>query len=215
MDQVLIPYSMPGGEFLIRPQDPEQVFGRVAGGLAWPAHGNRGFLVVLAEEARTDPAFNVKHVHLVYEPSEEEGSLIHLDNLLRAALRAMRACSAGRWFAPRLEKSAQLVRFNREQAQLRQPQVRPVQPEANPSFEHYASLVRSRIHERKTLHFGKSAIPAKLSLLPSDCSAEQFEDHPEITALFFALAGLELISSSGRSSSDIQGTAPADRTGGY
>lgn len=216
MQSVILPYATPAGSFFVDAENPEHVFGRVSGGLAWPAHGNPGFLVVLAEDLVPDPAFKTRHIYRMAEYANFNGlSLVHVDTLLRAAVEAVRTCQVSDWFALRLEHQTPLSAFNRSQAELRQPQIRPIQPDHNPDFEFYASLVRARIHERKTLHFGHSLIPPKLMALPSDCSGERFGDYPELTALFMALAGLELRQNRGLGQSSEKNTRRADPVGGY
>lgn len=209
--------ATPMGTVFYPEKFPNTSLRRIFGGIAWPARGRPGFLVVVGEDLHMDFAFGARHYRRLLEAGTfEGGSFLSLETLLRAVVFYSRDCKVQRWCAPRLEHNQSLLQFNRSQAEASKPQVRTIQPSTDPDFEFYASLVRTRVFEKKTMHFGGGSIPAKLAALPTDCSNESFEDHPEATALFFAVAGLELLSGylrgQGRSSA-VMGVA--DRAGGY
>lgn len=180
---------------------PTWLFRRLAGGLAWPSRGEAGFLVVLAESLDMDFQFNTRHIHLLHEQRDYGGqSFVNPEPLLRAAVAATDRFKVSAWFARPGQFERDIVVFNREQASLRQAQIRPIRLPGDPDLDYCVSLVRKRTYDQKTLHLGtQSEVMPALAALPGDLSASRFEDHPEVSALLMALAGLELLPDRGAS----------------
>lgn len=197
--------------------DPTHLFRRVAGGLAWPSGSLPGFLVVLAEDFKQDFYFRTRHVRVVHEQQDHGGQpFITLEPLLRAAVTVTGRFKVYPWLALKGIYARDIAEFNREQAGLRKPQIRPIQPPNDPGLEYCAALVRKRIYDQKTLHLGSSTLMPRLAALPDDLAQTRFEDHPEVTALFLSLAGLELLRPpEGRGRTHKRTRAAADPAAGY
>lgn len=194
-------------------------FRRVAGGLAWPARGKPGFLVVLGEDFKKDREFGERHIWRLTEATEWQGeSFMHPEPLLRCALELARQWLVPVWYAPQsvFEHTA-LRELNRELEQDRGARVRVAAPphyyDGN-ALTLYNAMVRKRVATQKTLHFGESQIPGDLSTFPPDLSGVALEDHPPAAAFFCATAALDFTSPNTKTRRRTT-AGPADNVGGY
>jgi hypothetical protein len=194
-------------------------FSRVAGGLAWPARGKPGFLVVLGEDLKKDPDFGVRHVRRLTEATQWQGeSFMHPEPLLRCALEMARLWLVPMWYAPQsvFEHTA-LRELNRELERERGARVRVTAPphyyDGN-ALTLYNAMVRKRVATQKTLHFGESLIPGDLATFPPDLTGVAFDDHPPAAAFFCALAALEFTTPNPTRRRRVA-AGPADSVGGY
>ena len=188
------------------------IYRRVAGGVGWPGSGRNGFLVVLAEDMDEDLEHNVRHLHRLAELEEWEGLSF---TTLPPMFAAMSFLSGNKgvhpWYGLECPSWEDMLRYNRDRAALKRSPLRITQLR-DPDFERMMGAIFRRTTTQKTLHLGKSNIPAALARLGRDVSGENFTDHPMATALLMAVNGLEY-SQPGR-------PAPArnriaDRVGGY
>jgi hypothetical protein len=166
--------------------------GRIVGGVAWPEVGRPGFLVVLGEDNFDDVEAGGRHVHLLLERGEFGGeSFMSLEAMLHAIqhLRGKMRCLD--WYGMEPPRPTVLTDYNRAESKLKRPPLR-IKEIDDPSFDWMLDLVFQRTVTRKLLHFYESSLPGMLSSLPADIGRTgKFQDSPPVTALVFALAGLE------------------------
>lgn len=216
--QRIVRRRRPDGSWFLREEGGgKREFRRVAGGLAWPARGRDGFLVVLGEDLFPDVVLGVRRLWVLAEMREHEGvGFMDPGALLRGAVHLRDLMAIERWGAPESPHGRELRALNRQLAAARAPRLRVTLPPdytRDRVFEYYAALVRKRLAAEKTLHFGDSALPAALGNLPRDISGLGFDAGPEVAALFCAVAILDL--TGGEAARTAPGGGPADGTAGY
>lgn len=165
---------------------------RIAGGVAWPEVGQPGFLVVLGLDMYDDPDVGGTPVHVLLELMEFGGETFLSVEPILEAIRVVRGkVRCGEWFGLECPRPRALSDFNRNETAYRRQPVR-IKEVDEPDFGRMLEMVFRRTVVRKLLHFGQSALPGYLSALPAEAARTgKFTDHPPVTALLFALAGLE------------------------
>lgn len=204
-----------GEQFMIvRKDDQEFRLNRLAGGVAWPVAGRPGFLVIVGEDADPDIELDIRPMRVLVEAGDHFGTpFLALEPVLESMLEWRSRVYVPTWHGLPFPQPDVLRAFNRAQAQRKKQGLVPGEmPE--PKFGPMLDLVYRRTAVHKTLHFGESAIPGRLSALPADAAQTgKFEDHPEVTALLFAVAYLESRAVVGRT---VSRSAPiGDRLVGY
>lgn len=166
---------------------------RLIGGVAMPARGRSGFLVVLGEDLDKDWDQQERHLRLILERNECLGrSFLDAAAVFAECSRLTREMKVYPWVGDTGPYRHDLSAHNREAYKLRQAPVQIISPPGGHGFEYYAQLVKARMLHKKTLHLDSGVVPARLSALPLDLSGEHFEDHPEASALLYAVAAAEL-----------------------
>lgn len=184
--------SGPAGNYF--QDESKKTFRRIVGGMSFPGSGKNGFVVVVGEDLKEDFEHRERHLRVLYESRDYLGQgFMEPVPVLKECSRLTRMMKVGIWMGligPHIHAVAE---HNREMFKTRQAPVTIVAPPGEKDFEYYAGLVKARMLHKKTLHLGKGTLPGKLASLPLDLSREKFSDHPEVSALFFAVAGAELI----------------------
>ncbi len=165
---------------------------RLAGGVAWPGVGRPGFLIVLAEDLDADMETGGTAVRVVAERNEYGGeSFLSVEPVLECIRNLRNKLLCPEWFGLECPQTNVLLNYNRAEAKFKRNPIR-IKELDDPRFERLIELVFRRTVVRKLLHFGESCLPGLLSALPADVAETgKFQNHPEITALLFALAGLD------------------------
>ncbi len=206
-----------------------QTYGRIFGGIGWPAAGGSAYhnpaaLVVVAEHLHEDTDFGCKRLDVLEAATDLDGRPMADMAAVFAACRDVgRRLLVQRWLAPDGPYRLQLGDDNRRAAQLRQPRLRIDQPmgaEFGP--EHLAGLVRKRTREEKTLTLGDERLAQAVQLFSSGgthgsfstgVGATRWEDNPLATALFCAVAGMDMEREHERAAR--RGRGVADARAGY
>jgi hypothetical protein len=173
---------------------------RVYGGYAHPG-ANPGFCVAVGELWEKDQATDVRPYVVLAEASEPNPS-----DLVRAAATISRSCQVEIWFGD--DKDRGQMELIRRQAYSIRMTTAPYIEDAD-AFSIYLLMIREKTAPaRKLLHFGSSAIPGILSTIRGAdvtlSSKALFERYPQVTALGFALAGLETRSFNPHEAEEIQ-----------
>lgn len=193
--------------------DSGQLFRRVVGGVAWPAKDKAGFVVILGEDLNEDQLFGIRHLRLLGEWREYLGlTFLELRPMLDC-MSSLRTDMLARPFYGEIGPWMKVLSdYNRDRAKLRLPTVQVFTPPGELDFEYHAGLLRRRLLNQKTLHFGQSVITPRLGMLPANLDGLKHVDHPEIAALMYAVAGLD---HTGTQSQGRGKHRPADPQGGY
>lgn len=206
-----------GGVHVLRDAaNHERIYRRIVGGAAWPKGGFPGFLVVVGEDRSEDYGFKVRHLRRLVELREYGGeAFLEPEPMFKAMAWLVDQLKVDRWYGMADRFNFQLCDYNRDQARVRQPRVSlHWPPEHGKGFEYFALLVNKRTRAQKTLHLGDSELGGKLGGLPSDLSGVKAAAHPEVAALFYAVAGVDLVPIRGGNFLSRSGGA-ADSTAGY
>lgn len=184
--------SGPSGDYF--QDESRKAFRRIVGGMSFPGSGKNGFVVVLGEDMEGDFEHRERHLRVIYESRDYLGQgFMEPVPVLKECSRLTRMMKVSRWMCLIGPYVYAVADHNREMFKTRQAPVNLVPPPGEHDFEYYAGLVKARMLHKKTLHLGEGTLPGKLASLPLDLSGEKFPDHPEVSALFFAVAGAELI----------------------
>lgn len=165
--------------------------GRIVGGVAWPEVGVPGFLVIVGQEADHDFEAGGCKMHVLTEREEYGESFLSVEAMLNAirVLRSRMYCPD--WFGLECPQYRVLSEFNRNETKFKRNPVR-IKEADDPDFGAMLELVFRNTVVRKLLHFHESTLPGTLAALPADAAKTgKFTDHPHVTALLFALSGLE------------------------
>lgn len=205
-----------GAAVLWDASDHTSMFRRVVGGVSWPKGGRAGFIVVVGEDLKEDHSFKTHHLRRFVELREFQGEVfLEPEPMFRAMGYLAGRLKVGRWHGLADRFDTQLCDYNRRQAEIRQPRVLLDWPrDYRKGFEYLAMLTLKRVRAQKTLHFGESELGGKLLSLPADLDGVKAADHPEVAALLYAVAGIDLVAiRAGKVSSQRRGVA--DATVGY
>ena len=207
--------ALSGAEWYETDEETPRVFRRIVGGVSWP-HGERpGFVVVLGEDLTRDIEFDIRHVRILAEYREYLGLTFMEPQPILSCMADLRKDLCVRPFYGRVGPWQKVISdYNRDAAKQRLPTVSLHAPPGSLDFEYHAGLLRRRVLNQKTLHFGPSVLPQRLALLPADVRGLTHDNHPEIGALFYALAGMDMRSGDALPKSG-RHTGPVDRAGGY
>ena len=175
--------------------DGTHTYCRIAGGIGWPAHGNTGWFCVLGE-SRDLNEYGSRDLHVLAEGDSFLGEpAMDPYVLFEIMAEQTRENKVASWYGLPTFPKQELAAFNKAQLLLRRPRLRVLPPpdETARGMAGYLQLVRRRVSSRKTLFFGKhQRIASALSGLPADIDSLRYDDHPAVTALILAVAGLDL-----------------------
>lgn len=164
-------------------------YSRLVGGLAWPGI-QPGFAVVIAEDLKEDETLKKRHLRVLTEYESHNPS-----GLIRRAKEYQTAYSVGQFFGD-TQNEAMMNIMQRNGGVSIYLQTAPFLDD-DQAFSGYLLMIRElTLPTKKLLHFGqKSCLPALLSALdPKEISSTAktaFQKFPAITALGFAIAGLQ------------------------
>jgi hypothetical protein len=165
--------------FLDNEENMQRKYGRIMGGLCFPAH-KPGFVVVAAEEFSLDPVMRAFPIHIIDEYSDTD-----MQGLLRKCLEYSNTHSVEYYVGDLDNKPAMdyLSRFTRD---LRE---HPVRISGGESFEFSLNITKDRL-KGQTLHIPEeSSLKAALWEVPvSEVQAGNPYDYPKAAALGWVVA---------------------------
>jgi hypothetical protein len=206
LEKILAPVSGAAKDFHMKPlhspwrtapqyTDGTRTYSRIAGGIGWPSHGNPGWFCVLGED-RDLNEYGSHDLHVLAEGDSYLGEPVMDPYLLFESMADQgQTNKVVSWYGMQTFPKLELVAFNKAQLLLKRPRLRVLPPpdEGSRGMAGYLQLVRRRVSSSKTLFFGEhQRIAAALSGLPADIDALRYDDHPAVTALLTAVAGLDL-----------------------
>jgi hypothetical protein len=159
-------------------------YGRIIGGLAWPAVSS-WFALVVAEDFDEDPS-KIRHIRVLAEIEDQDP-----EPLFQKCLELRQRYQIQDFFGNSGDKPMmELLRdFNRDLEDVSSLSLclAPF-PE---DFAYHVRVIRERLNQdKKTLHFGeKSILPGCLmELSPEEATKGSVYDHPAIAALGYAVS---------------------------
>lgn len=163
-------------------------YGRIVGGLAWPAQEQAGFLVVLARDLEPDASGNHHYWRLAEYESADLGELI------RKAMDMRQEYHARDWVGnvgnkPALYLLGELMQRYPYKDRLSL----DMAPHAGDSqgLAFYLGLIKEVVRPgKKRLHLGDSTLPGYLAQPQASDLHKTPEDYPAVAALGYALAEL-------------------------
>jgi hypothetical protein len=176
--------------------DDNHTYSRIAGGIGWPAHGKPGWVCVIGEEASDSSILGTKDLHVLAEGDSAFGEPC-MDPVVvfKAMSEQVVENMATTWYGLPTYPKTELAQYNRSMMLLKQPRLRILPPpqEEQRGIAGLLQLVRRRVSSHKSLFFGEhQRIPSQLSALPADIDSLKYSEHPAVTALLMAVAGLDL-----------------------
>jgi len=166
----------------------DEAYCRLVGGLAWPGI-EPGFTVILAEDLKEDETLKKRHLRILAEYESQNPS-----DLVRRAKEYQAIYSAEQFYGDTQNESMMDIMQRSQLGFYLNTAPFIDDPEA---FSSYLLRVRElTLPTRKLLHFSqKSRLPALLSALDprelSSAGKSNFQRFPAVTALGFAIAGLQ------------------------
>ena len=162
-------------------------YSRIVGGMAWPS-AKPGFSIMIGELWEKDKATDRRGYRVLAESPGKNPS-----DLIRATSEMVKSCLAEIVYADDKNRS-QMDLLYKQPYRLRL-STAPFLEDPN-AFEVYLLQVRELLQPtKKLLNFGTSRLPGILSMIRPDdiqTTARLFEKYPEVVALGFAVAGLEM-----------------------
>ncbi len=169
--------------------------------------------MVLAEEYFKNQDHNIRLIHKLVEKVEEDpGELVKSISLFQDRLIGMD------WFT---DTSNPMIHYVQEENKklkfMKKPKIRyKPAPDIHKKniYSAYSQLLKNRIKLNKTLFFGKgSIIGSELGPMQEDMSKYNPADYPVASALYYALAGIDL--KRGTVRNNRKKYRVADSAGGY